>query len=66
MKADHLTGSIEVGKAADLVLIDGNPLEDMAEIRKTTLVIKGDRLYKSDELYESIGVMPFIESINIK
>lgn len=66
VKADHLTGSIEVGKAADLVLIDGNPLENMAEIRNTTLVIKGDRLYKPDELYNSIGVLPFTESLDIQ
>ena len=65
VKADHLTGSIEVGKAADLVLIDGNPLENMSDIRNTTLVIKGDRLYKPDQLYKAIGVIPFVESNSI-
>lgn len=59
-------GSIEEGKQADLVFIDGNPLEDMNDIRKVALVIKGQNLYKPDEIYEEIGVKPFTKSVGFE
>jgi hypothetical protein len=59
---DERTGSIAVGKASDLVLLDGNPLEDMSAIRRATLVVKGDTAYKPDELYKAVGVRPFLAS----
>ncbi len=59
-------GSIEEGKQADLVFIDGNPLEDMNDIRKVALVIKGQNLYKPDEIYEEIGVKPFTKSVDFE
>ena len=56
-------GSIEVGKDSDLVLLDGNPFEDISAIRRAVLVIKGDTLYQPDKLYESVGVKPFLDSV---
>ncbi|MDH3787865.1 MAG: amidohydrolase family protein [Xanthomonadales bacterium] len=53
------TGSIEVGKAADLVLLDGNPLEDISAIRQGVLVMKGGAIYQPNELYQAVGVEPF-------
>ena len=57
------TGSITVGKDADLVLVEGNPLEDMSAIRRAALVIKGGQMFRPDELYKSSGVEPFVASI---
>ncbi|WP_223670787.1 amidohydrolase family protein [Kangiella shandongensis] len=59
-------GSITEGKQADLVFVDGNPLEDMSDLRQIALVIKGQRLYKPDEIYEAIGVKPFTDSIDFE
>jgi len=55
------TGSITEGKYADLVLIDGNPLEDITTLHKATLVVQGDRLFQPAAIYEAIGVIPFAE-----
>ena len=59
---DDRTGSIKVGKDADLVLVAGNPLEDISAIRSATLVVKGNTAFKPDELYKAVGVKPFIDS----
>ncbi len=55
-------GSIEMGKDSDVVLVDGNPFKDISAIRRATLVMKGDTLYRPDELYKAIGVTPFVAS----
>jgi len=52
-------GSIEAGKWADLILIDGNPLNDISDIRRVILTIKDGKIYTSKELYEAIGVRHF-------
>jgi imidazolonepropionase-like amidohydrolase len=57
------TGSIEVGKDSDLLLLDGNPLEDIGAVRRAVLVMKGDTVYRPDRLYESVGVKPFLDSV---
>ena len=53
------SGTIEAGKQADLILIDGNPIENIADIRKVELTLKGGNLYYSQELYNSIGIQHF-------
>ena len=58
-------GSIEVDKDSDLILIDGNPFEDISAIRRAVLVMKGDTLYRPDDLYRSIGVKPFLPSVEL-
>jgi len=59
---DTATGSISEGKYADLVLLDGNPLEDITLLRKATLVVQGDRLFQPEAIYNAIGVIPFAEA----
>ena len=58
-------GSIEIGKDSDLLLIDGDPFEDISAIRRAVLVMKGDTLYQPDRLYEAVGVKPFLDSIEL-
>jgi hypothetical protein len=54
-----VSGSIEEGKQADLILVDGNPLAEISDIRKVEWTMKGGNLYFSKELYNSIGVKDF-------
>ncbi len=58
-------GSIEVDKDSDLILIDGNPFEDISAIRRAVLIMKGDTLYRPEDLYRAIGVKPFLPSIEL-
>ncbi len=45
-------GSIEAGKLADLVVMDGNPLEDLRATNTIRYVMKNGRLYEGDTLNE--------------
>jgi len=55
MKLDKESGSIEVGKRADLVLVDGNPLENISDIRRVVSVVSDGRMYDSKKLGRSVG-----------
>jgi imidazolonepropionase-like amidohydrolase len=55
MKRDGESGSIEVGKRADLVLVEGNPLEHISDIRRVISVVSDGRMYDSKALGRSVG-----------
>jgi hypothetical protein len=55
----ELYGSIEVGKKADLILIDGNPLENISDIRNVEWTMKEGNLFYAQELYNSMGIKHF-------
>lgn len=52
-------GSVTVGKRSDLILIDGDPTRDIGDIRKVSLVLRGDTAYFPSEVHEALGVKPF-------
>jgi hypothetical protein len=54
-------GFVKVGALADLVLIDGDPTQDITDIRKVSLVVKEKRMYSPNQLYRRVGVIPFLE-----
>lgn len=51
-------GSIAVGKLADLVVVDGDPLARIADARRTVLVLRAGTGYSCAALYQALGVRP--------
>ncbi len=47
-------GTIEVGKSADLIIIDGDPSRDIHDIHKVQYVFKSGVGYDSKKLFESV------------
>jgi imidazolonepropionase-like amidohydrolase len=58
MKMDRDLGSIAPGKLADLTLVSGDPAENIANVRKTIVVMKDGNIYKPEELYSALGIAP--------
>jgi imidazolonepropionase-like amidohydrolase len=49
LRVDNRAGSIRRGNDADLLVVDGNPLDDITATERISLVIfKGERIERSD------------------
>ena len=44
------TGTISVGKQADLLIVDTDPTQDIANTRRISLIIKGGRIFRQQDL----------------
>jgi imidazolonepropionase-like amidohydrolase len=55
---DDVLGSLEPGKLADLILVDGDPTVRIEDIRKIDLVMKDGVIYDPEALYAALGVAP--------
>jgi imidazolonepropionase-like amidohydrolase len=47
---DRQTGTVELGKRADLVVLEADPLLDLANTRRILYVVLGGRLFRPEEL----------------
>jgi imidazolonepropionase-like amidohydrolase len=56
-------GSIEVGKAADLVLVDGDPTADIGALRRIVLVVTEGRSIDPSAVYAELGIKPFVQDM---
>lgn len=59
-------GSIAPGKRADLILVDGDPTTDIADIRKVAAVVKGETVYYPSEIHAELGIKPFAEPVRVQ
>ena len=55
MGMEDEVGTVEVGKRADLLVLDGNPLTDIRNIRMGRWVVAAGRMYETDGLWRGGG-----------
>jgi imidazolonepropionase-like amidohydrolase len=55
LKVEKSTGSITVGKAADLVLVEGDPSKRIGDLRNTRVVMMDGKLMDADALRTASG-----------
>ena len=58
MGVDKDRGVIAPGKLADMILVDGDPTKNIADIDKTTTVIKGGKVYDPAAIEKALGIAP--------
>jgi hypothetical protein len=51
-------GVIAPGKLADMILVDGDPTKNIADINKITTVIKGGKVYEPAAIEKALGIAP--------
>jgi imidazolonepropionase-like amidohydrolase len=49
------TGSITAGKNADIIIVDGNPLTNISNVRNVKVVIKAGKVYDPGTLHRMVG-----------
>ena len=58
LKQERELGSIAPGKRADFLLVEGNPVQHISDIRRCRIVMKNGVLYKSSDVYGAVGIKP--------
>jgi len=58
MGKDSDSGTIAIGKRGDLVILDANPLADIANTRKIYRVVTNGRVFDPGPLWQSVGFRP--------
>ena len=58
MGLEKESGTIEVGKRADLIVLDANPLDAIGNLHGIRLVMKGGVMYRSADLWRAVGARP--------
>ncbi|MGH9500738.1 MAG: amidohydrolase family protein [Terriglobales bacterium] len=58
MGVDKQVGTVEAGKRADLIVLNGNPLADIRNTRNVEYVITNGVMYNCAELWKSVGFKP--------
>jgi imidazolonepropionase-like amidohydrolase len=58
MRHDDERGSIAPGKLADVILVRGDPITNISDIRNVEIVIRDGVMYKTAEFYPALGIKP--------
>lgn len=65
LRLDQQLGTIERGKRADLLLIDGDPTRDISALRRVRLVMKDGAVVVPETIYAGLQVKPFIDGARV-
>ncbi len=55
MHLDGDVGTLEIGKRADLIVLDANPLDRIENIRSVQMVMRNGTLYRSADVWRAVG-----------
>jgi imidazolonepropionase-like amidohydrolase len=58
MKKDKELGTVEVGKRADFILVDGDPLTDIRALRRIRIVVAAGKAFDPPRLWRRVGFSP--------
>jgi len=58
MGLEKESGTVQKGKRGDLIVINGNPLEDIRNTRNVEYVVTNGTMYHTAELWQSVGFRP--------
>ncbi len=58
MRRDQDLGSIAPGKLADMVLVDGDPMSRISDVRRVVLTVKDGTTYDPSAIWTTLGVKP--------
>ncbi len=56
LKREKDLGTIEPGKLADFIIVDGDPTKNISDIRRITRVVKDGKVYDPVAIYREVGV----------
>jgi len=56
LKRDKDLGTIEPGKLADFIIVDGDPTRNISDIRRVVRVVKDGRVFDPKAIYAELGV----------
>jgi len=56
MRKDKDLGSVTPGKFADMILVSGDPTNNISDIRRVDVVIKNGDVYRPAEMYPAFGI----------
>ncbi len=57
-KMEGELGTVEAGKRADLIVVEGNPLDSISHIRRVKYVVARGQMYDCAALWRSVGFRP--------
>jgi imidazolonepropionase-like amidohydrolase len=55
---DDSVGVIAKGKLADLIIVDGDPVKNISDIRRASLTMKNGVIYDPAKVNAAMGVKP--------